>query len=151
MQVDLDRLPSNDTVFARQRKKTIRNNAQQRVKAVNKHLNRMNSSIGNAPNSPTVSQFARNNTRSIWSRKFFNLRGGYQSQAFIIEVPTNQTHLLGQQEVINYDYYGMLISVILIFVILTKKTFYRFRKMRERLSRIFNKVKMKIKRKPRYY
>lgn len=145
MQVDLDRLPSNDTVFTRQRKKKIRNNAQQRIKAANKHLNRINPSIGNAPNSPTLSQFQRNNSRTIWSRKFF------RGQAFIIEVPTNQTHLLGQQEVINYYYCGMLISVILIFVILKKKTFHRFRKMRERLSSIFNKVKMKFRRKPRYY
>jgi len=48
----------------------------------------MNPTIGNAQNSPTVPQFARNHSRSIWSKKFFNLRGGYQSQAFIIEVPT---------------------------------------------------------------
>lgn len=94
MQVDLQNLPSNATKAYNEQKKRIANNAQQKQKTVNKVLAEMNPRIGNANPSPTVNEFARNNSQSIWTRKFFNgggPRGG--AQIYVIEIPTNQTHL----------------------------------------------------------
>lgn len=89
MQVDLERLPSNETKVYTQQKKWIAHNAQQNQKAMNKVLTEMNPKIGNAPSSSTVPEFTRsgtlfgnrtnfmshqspgNNSRSIWSKKFF--------------------------------------------------------------------------------
>lgn len=104
----------------------------------------MNPRIGNAAGSPTISQFTRNNSRPLWARKWLSTRGG-SNNSYRIEIPTNQPHLQHKQEVIEHDYGGSIITIILIFVILTKKTAYRLRKMRERFSRILKKLKIKAK------
>lgn len=124
-------------------------NAQKKEKAVNKVVAKMNPTIGNAPKSqsPTVSQFNRDSTRSVWSKKFFNrnFRGGHQN--YVVEVPTNQTHLHNTQQEIDFMYGDYIFTIILIFVVLTKKTVSRFRRLRKKLAHIFSRVKTKVKRK----
>jgi len=152
MEVDDNRLPSNSTVFTDRRKKKIASNAQKREKAITKAVAKANPTIGNAPKgqSPTVGQFSRNSTRSVWSRKFFsrNFRGGHQN--FVVEVPTNQTHLHNKQEAINFIYSDYIFTIILIFVMLTQKTFSRFRRVRKKLADILSKIKTKFKRKNKF-
>lgn len=97
-----------------------------------------NLTIGNAgPNNPTLSQFNRN--RTIWSRKFFNRGGG---QSIIVEIPTNQTHLLHTTEVIEYGSVGL--TLILIFVLITRKALIRFRRVKNKISYLFKRIKTKI-------
>ena len=146
MEADDNRLPSNSTVFSDRKKKKIANKAQKREKAAIKAVAKANPTIGNAPKSqsPTVAEFSRNNTRSIWSRKFFN-RGGHQK--FVVEVPTNQTHLHNKQEEIDFMYGDYIFTIILIFVMLTQKTVYHFRRVKKKLANILSKIKTKFKRK----
>ena len=152
MQVEDNRLPSNSTVFTDRRKKEISNKAQQRERAAIKAVVKANPTIGNAPKglSPTVPQFSRNSTRSVWSKRFFsgNFRGGHQN--FVVEVPTNQTHLHNKQEAIDFKYGDYIFTIILIFVILTQKTVSGFRRVRKKLADIFSKVKTKFKRKDKF-
>ena len=110
----------------------------------------MNPKIGNAASSPTVSQFEGN--RSLWSKKFFSGGGGPRggAQSFVIEIPTNQAYLYNKREVVDcIDCIdgSILFTIIIIFVILTKKTYYRFRKIKNKLSNLFFKLKTKFKRK----
>ena len=106
-------------------------------------------SIENAPKgeSLTVPQFAKNDTRSIWLRKFFGERSRGRHQNFVLEVPTNNTHLHNKQEVIDFKYGDYIFTIILIFVILTQKTVSRFRRIRKKLASIFSKIKIKFKKK----
>ena len=150
MELDDNRLPSNSSVFTNRRKKKIASNAQKREKATLKVVAKANPTIGNAPmgHSPTVGQFSRNSTRSIWSKKFFSGRGGHQN--FVVEVPTNQTHLHNKQEAIDFRYGDYIFTIILIFVILTQKTVSGFRRVRKRLVGIFSRIKTKFKRKSKF-
>lgn len=100
MKSDLEQLPSNSSKAYTESKKKIRENAQKKEKPTAKVLAEMNPKIGNAPSSPTVTEFGRNNSRSLWTRKFFN-RGG--AQTFVIEIPTNQTYLYNKQQVVDYN------------------------------------------------
>lgn len=152
MEADDNRLPSNSTVFSDRRKKKIANNAQRREKAAIKSVAKANPTIGNAPKgqSPTVGQFSRNNTRSVWSRKFFsrNFRGGHQN--FVVEVPTNQTHLHNKQEAIDFMYGDYIFTIIFIFVMLTQKTVSCFRRVRKKLADMLSKIKTKFTRKNKF-
>ena len=154
MQVDDNRLPSNSTVFNDRRKSKIASNAQKRQKAAIKVVAKANPPIGNAPKSqsPTVSQFSRNNTRSLWSKKFFSGGGGPRGGAatYTIEIPTNQTHLHNKQEEIDFSYGDYIFTIILIFVMLTQKTVSRFRRVRKKLADIFSKIRTKFKKKNKF-
>ena len=119
MEADDNGLPSNSTVFTDRRKKEIGNNARQREKAAMKAVAKANPRIGNAPQSPTVPQFERG-SRPIWTRKWFGNRGGGGNHnTYVIEIPTNQTHLHNKQEAIDFMYGDYIFTIILIFVILT--------------------------------
>ena len=152
MELDDNRLPSNSSVFTNRRKKKIASNAQRREKANIKVVAKANPTIGNAPKgqSPTVPEFSKNSTRSVWSRKFFggNFRGGHQN--FVVEVPTDKTHLHNKQEAIDFMYGDYIFTIILIFVILTQKTVSRFRRVRKKLAGIFSRIKTKYKRKNKF-
>ena len=63
---------------------------------------------------------------------------------FVVEVPTNQTHLHNKQEAIDFNYGDYIFTIILIFVILTRKTLYHFRRVRKKLADIFSKIKNKF-------
>lgn len=151
MEIDLQNLPSNATKAYTVKKQRIADNAQQKQKAVNKVLTEMNPKIGNANPSPTVNEFGRNNSRSLWTRKFFGGGGGPRggAQTYVIEIPTNKNHLYHQQKKVNYhDVDGSIVfTIIFIFVVLVKKTRYRFHKMKIKFSNLFTKVKIKFKRK----
>lgn len=152
MERDDNRLPSNSTVFSDRRKKKIGNNAQKREKASMKAIAKANPTIGNAPQgtSPTVPQFERG-SRPIWTRKWFSNRGGGGNHnTYVIEIPTNQTHLHNKQEAIDFMYGDYIFTIILIFVILTQKTVSGFRRVRKKLTDIFSKVKTKFKRKNKF-
>ena len=149
MERDDNRLPSNSTVFSDRRKKKIGNNAQKREKASMKAVAKANPTIGNAPQgtNPTVPQFERG-SRPIWTRKWFNNRGGGGNHdTYVIEIPTNQTHLHNKQEAIDFRYGDYIFTIILIFVMLTQKTVSGFRRVRKKLADIFSKVKTKLKKK----
>ena len=150
MKVDIQNLPGNSTQAHDNHKKRIANNGQRRTKAANKFLAEMNPRIGNGNPSPTIGEFARNSSRPLWTRRFFNgggPRGG--AQTYVIEIPTNQTHLYHQQKQINYydvSDGSIIFTIIFIFVGLVKKTRYRFHKMKIKLSSLFNRAKSKFKR-----
>ena len=148
MESDDNRLPSNSTVFTDRRKRKISHNVQQREKATIKVLTKANPPIGNAPMSPTVSQFERA-SRPLWSMKWFR-GGGGNHNTYVIEIPTNQIDLHNKQEEINFRYGDYIFTIILIFVILTKKTISRFRRIKKKLADIFSKVKTKFKRKTKF-
>lgn len=119
-------------------------------KRVTRVLDSMNPKIGNAPSSPTVDQFARNNSRPLFTRKFFSNGGGPRggAQTFIVKIPTNQTHLHNQKQIVecNDSIDGSIIfMIIFIFVALTNTARYRFRKVKKKLSSLLSKVKVKLK------
>ena len=120
MEAEDNRLPSNSTVFTDRRKQKIGNNAQQREKAAIKAVGKANPTIGNAPQgtSPTVPQFERG-SRPIWTRKWFSNRGGGGNHnTYVIEIPTNQTHLHNKQEAIDFmygDYIFFILSTLNLF------------------------------------
>jgi hypothetical protein len=149
MEAEDNRLDPNSTVFTDRKKKKIRSNIRKKQKATMKGVAKANPTIGNAPPgmSPTVPQFERG-SRPIWFRKWFGNRGGGgTNNTYVIEIPTNQTHLHNKQEEIDVSYGDYIFTIIFIFVILTKKAVYRFRRVRKQLADIFSKIKTKFKKK----
>ena len=134
----MDKSIKNDPDSAYKHRKIRIKQTNQKIYKARINSQPKNLTIGNAgPKSPTLSQFNRN--RTIWSRKFFN-RGGAQS--IIVEIPTNQTHLLHTTKVIEYSSVGL--TLILIFVLITRKALVRFGRVKNKISYLFKIIKTKI-------
>lgn len=125
------------------KKKQLKSNFQGRQNAVYKKLDKLNPTIGNAGGSnPTIKDFKKGGppnspqSRPFFSKKFFN-RGG--AQQYVIEMPTDQPHLLNTTQTLEVDYGSFVIYLILVFILI-KKISSRVSKISSRFSNVKEKL-----------